>query len=75
MPLYDYRCATCGDFRAIRPMAESSAAGVCPTCGAASERVLVTPFLAGKDSGGGTAQRAGPSAFPRACGHSHGCSH
>ena len=49
MPLYDYRCVSCGDFREFRPMTESSISRVCPVCGAPSERVLVAPFLAAKD--------------------------
>jgi putative FmdB family regulatory protein len=76
MPLYDYRCASCGDFRAFRPMKDSSASGVCPACGATSERVIGTPFLAGKDSGRGVARTGtGHTGFPRACGHGHACSH
>jgi putative FmdB family regulatory protein len=74
MPLYDYRCVSCGDFREIRPMAESSKSRECPTCGAPSERVLSTPFLAGNDSGSGTSYPGdGPIGFRHACGH--GCSH
>jgi putative FmdB family regulatory protein len=76
MPFYDYRCGSCGDFRELRPMAESGTAQVCPTCGTASERVISAPFLAGIDpntianrpevGGGRTPWRA-------ACGF--GCSH
>ncbi len=76
MPLYDYRCAACGDFRAFRPMAESGAPGVCPTCGAASEKLIATPFLAGQDAGRPTAAPVsgrGHLGFGHSCGH--GCSH
>jgi len=76
MPLYDYRCASCGDFREFRPMTESGTSLVCPVCGAPSERVIAAPFLAGRDPGSGSAQpRSNQTIFPRACGHAHGCSH
>lgn len=76
MPLYDYRCVSCGDFREFRPMTESSASRVCPICGALSERAIVAPFLAGKDPSGRSARRPNDhTSFPRACGHTHGCSH
>ncbi len=74
MPLYDYRCLSCGDFREFRPMKESGSAHECPLCGALSERVMSTPFLAGKDSGGQTGiQRYGQTGIRHTCGH--GCSH
>jgi putative FmdB family regulatory protein len=74
MPLYDYRCVSCGDFREFRPMGESRAAGVCPVCGASSERVIAAPFLAGSDSASRAGHRPdGRIGFGHACGH--GCSH
>ncbi len=74
MPLYDYCCASCGDFREFAPMRESTASRVCPICGASSERVISAPFLAGAESGAGTApQRGGHGVFGHRCGH--GCSH
>jgi putative FmdB family regulatory protein len=77
MPLYDYRCASCGDFREFQPMRESAAAQICPVCGAPSERVIAAPFLAGAEAGAGTAQGTANSPFGtrRACGHTHGCTH
>ena len=76
MPLYDYRCESCGDFREIRPMTESGTSRVCPVCGALSERVIAAPFLAGKGPGTQVAQRRnGQSGIPRICGHGQGCSH
>lgn len=76
MPMYDYHCVVCGDFRAMRPMAQSGSASACPTCGAASARVIAAPFLGGRDSGAGAAPRqSGRGGFPRVCGHGHGCSH
>ncbi len=76
MPLYDYRCATCGEFREFRPMMESSLSPACPVCGALSERVIAAPFLAAMDPNSGIAHRRnGQTGIPRACGHAHGCSH
>ena len=76
MPLYDYRCERCGDFREFRPMRESSESRVCPVCGALSERVIAAPFLASAEPNSGMAPRPShPTGFPRACGHAHGCSH
>jgi putative FmdB family regulatory protein len=49
MPLYDYRCATCGDFREFRRMMESGMPAACPVCGAPSERLIAAPFLAGRE--------------------------
>jgi len=74
MPLYDYRCLSCGDVREFRPMKESGAPHGCPICGALSERVMSAPFLAGKDPGGQTGvQRYGQTGIRHVCGH--GCSH
>ena len=76
MPLYDYRCVSCGDFREFRQMRESTASQVCPVCGAPSGRVIAAPFLAGKDLGTRIAHRRNDQTnVPRACGHAHGCSH
>lgn len=46
MPLYDYHCSACGDFRAWRRMSEASEAVQCPTCDASSPRAMVAPSLA-----------------------------
>ena len=76
MPLYDYRCASCGDFREFRPMTESRTPQACPDCGAPSARVLSAPFLAGTDSNGRTVNRGQAQArvpWRHACGF--GCSH
>jgi putative FmdB family regulatory protein len=76
MPLYDYSCVTCGDFREFRPMRESTVSQVCPLCGARSERVIAAPFLAAREpSSGGAPQPNAPTSFRRRCGHAHGCSH
>lgn len=74
MPLYDYRCGSCGDFREFRRMSESDAPVECPTCGMPSGRVIATPFLAGGDPGRQTTvQRYGQSGIRHTCGH--GCTH
>ena len=41
MPTYDYDCAACGGFEAIRRVSERDAACACPACGAAAPRVFV----------------------------------
>jgi putative FmdB family regulatory protein len=51
MPLYDYACAGCGDFRAFRPMRESAEPQPCPGCARLSERTLSAPFLSGSADG------------------------
>ncbi|HEY0294073.1 MAG TPA: zinc ribbon domain-containing protein [Bordetella sp.] len=40
MPTYDYSCARCGAFSALRPLAQRHDAASCPQCGAAAPRVL-----------------------------------
>lgn len=49
MPLYDYRCENCGDFREFLPMVESGTMRACPVCHAPSQRVFSAPFLAGRN--------------------------
>ncbi|RYY55205.1 MAG: zinc ribbon domain-containing protein [Comamonadaceae bacterium] len=50
MPTYDYACAGCGGFDAIRPVARRDEPAPCPGCGAASPRVLgAAPQLAWLD--------------------------
>ncbi|MBE9140580.1 zinc ribbon domain-containing protein [Nodosilinea sp. LEGE 07088] len=43
MPLYDYRCETCGDFEAWRKLADLETPMVCPTCNAAVSRLFLPP--------------------------------
>lgn len=40
MPLYDYRCETCGEFALLRPLAQWRDPAACPDCGAACERYV-----------------------------------
>src|SRR3954470_157687 len=41
MPTYDYACAGCGGFDAIRSLAARDAPAPCPACGEAAPRVFV----------------------------------
>lgn len=40
MPTYDYSCERCGDFSALRPLAQRHSPAACPECGRESPRVL-----------------------------------
>ncbi len=40
MPLYDYRCTSCGNVVEVRHGFEERYKGTCPKCGAALERVF-----------------------------------
>jgi putative FmdB family regulatory protein len=52
MPTYDYACAGCGGFEAIRGLAARNDPAPCPTCGAGAPRVLVNaPGLALMEAG------------------------
>ena len=76
MPMYDYNCADCGDFRELRPMMESSLPQACPECGEASNRMISAPFLARGDqprAAGGKPQANGRVPWRTACGF--GCLH
>ncbi|VWX63018.1 FmdB family transcriptional regulator [Burkholderiales bacterium 8X] len=47
MPTYDYRCAACGGFDALRRLGERDLPAACPACGAESPRVMSpAPLLA-----------------------------
>ena len=45
MPLYDYTCPRCGDFRVLRPLREASLPAQCPFCLADAPRQIAAPFL------------------------------
>ena len=52
MPTYDYACADCGGFEAIRGLAARNEPAACPDCGAESPRVLASaPRLALMEAG------------------------
>ncbi|KFE53595.1 FmdB family zinc ribbon protein [Pseudomonas syringae] len=42
MPMYEFDCPSCGDFTALRPMAESGQPCACPQCGESSMRVILS---------------------------------
>jgi len=46
MPLYDYHCPECGNFRAWGRMSEARAPAPCPTCDRLAGRAVVAPQLA-----------------------------
>jgi len=46
MPAYEYRCDTCGDFVALRSIADRNTPCACPGCGADATRMMSMPALA-----------------------------
>ena len=46
MPLYDYRCEDCGDFRSWQRMSESADDVACPSCAGVAARLVTAPSLA-----------------------------
>lgn len=77
MAVYDYACAACGPFTAMRPMAEFRDPHDCPDCGAACPRAFLTaPRLSGMDAGRRAAHATNERsahAPRRASGHGAGC--
>ena len=45
MPLYEFRCETCGLFEQWRRLNEASSSMVCPTCQAVAKQVYSAPGL------------------------------
>ncbi|MEG3436528.1 zinc ribbon domain-containing protein [Pannus brasiliensis CCIBt3594] len=45
MPLYDYRCPTCGDFEAWRSISELDNPLSCPNCSEIATRVFSPPLV------------------------------
>lgn len=43
MPIYEYECENCGEFTALRAIAERDRPQSCPRCDAASARCIRTP--------------------------------
>lgn len=43
MPLYEYKCETCGGFEQWRMLAEAGTPMHCPTCQAVAKRVFSAP--------------------------------
>jgi putative FmdB family regulatory protein len=50
MPTYDYDCARCGRFEALRPMSLRDAPLACPACDAPAPRAVGAPRLATMDA-------------------------
>jgi putative FmdB family regulatory protein len=77
MPLYDYRCESCGAFREFRPMSEAGKARPCPVCALPCARTLSAPFLGGNGASGWLTNphpnAARGSSWRAACGF--GCTH
>lgn len=46
MPVYDFTCRDCGDFRELRTIAERNQPCACPTCKKAAKRMILAPGLA-----------------------------
>lgn len=51
MPTYTFRCAVCGGFDLIRPMARAGEPATCPGCGRTAVRVFGAPALRHLDPG------------------------
>ena len=50
MPIYDYECAACGPFTAMRPMVQFRDPCACPECGSGASRTFLrAPPIAGMD--------------------------
>ena len=47
MPLYEYRCDSCGDFTRHLPLAEYRSEQCCPQCGVVARKVLSAPIVRG----------------------------
>ncbi len=77
MPVYEYECARCGGFTALRNMSESKDAVACPDCGTAAPRVIWTaPGLAAMPAIGRIAQATNERAAHeprRSSAHGAGC--
>lgn len=85
MPLYPYRCTTCGHrFEKIQSFS-AAPERECPECGGALERTLTAPGLqfkgagwyvndyASKGSGSSSASEAAPAKAAAPCGASGAC--
>lgn len=45
MPVYDFTCEACGDFRILRTIGERNDPACCPSCDAAAQRLILAPNL------------------------------
>lgn len=64
MPLYEFRCAACGEFEAWRKMAEVGNPMNCPSCSAIATRIFSPPSV-NLNQGSLSAIRAGDGGEPR----------
>lgn len=46
MPVYDYTCSHCGDFRLFRSIEERNHPTACPSCSTIGRRLILAPNLA-----------------------------
>lgn len=46
MPVYDFTCENCGDFRELRTINERNDPTTCPTCSRVGRRLILAPNLA-----------------------------
>ncbi len=82
MPIYEYRCPTCGFQKEHLQKMSADALTTCPSCGAAGYAKLLSAagfqlkgsgWYATDFKGGGTAPAAAPSAPAPACGGGCAC--
>jgi putative FmdB family regulatory protein len=77
MPLYDFRCARCGEFRARGSIKTAGAPAPCPVCGAACAKLLSAPFVGGAAGASGWLARpqgqGGRANWRHACGFGCAC--
>ena len=60
MPVYDYECADCGAFEAVRRIAERDDPATCPHYSATTARVTINaPSVGDASSSGDVAEGAG----------------
>ena len=76
MPTYEYDCASCGGFTAVRPMSEYRDPQPCPKCASTAPRVTLTvPAFKGMFSS--MSERSSGAAMPsrsmQSCCQSGGC--
>lgn len=71
MPTYEYSCPGCGDFTAMRPLAEYQQAQPCPQCAKPAERVTLTGPGLGLFSSKGLGDSGGRTL--QSCAHPGGC--
>lgn len=76
MPIYEYKCPSCGDvFEQRRPMSQATEPAACPSCKTESPRAisrLARVSSGGSDEGGGEDFGMGAGDFSGGHGHDHG---